>query len=332
MIAAFLGTRTNDGPTPLRLLAVLLLIVSCAGVADLFAAEGARVEETVFLPQDFYVGDTVELRVIFVPDGGMRVSRPSEMPVLSWIDFHEVSVLQEEGQWQARIRFSSYAPGTRSLPPIELGDVVLDSIKIHTRSILNEESHEFYGIKDQLLVPGTRIAIALIVALLFFGPVLVLNFTGRLHRGFSSFVAARRGRRPSKRLNRVLKELRENQDQMSSRRFYIVLDEELRRYLSERTGSDFRSITSSEFAVHFRDVLPESDEERVKEVGELMQRSDMVKFGGENSDKQRREADMDIIAYVLQEVERLEVERRKQEQKRRKLVRKRGRKRREATE
>jgi hypothetical protein len=309
-----------------------LLLFASTGASAVFAAEGARVEDTVFLPQDFYVGDTVELRVIFVPEGGMRVSRPADMPMLSWIDFHEVSVLQEEGQWQARIRFSSYAPGTRSLPPIELGDVVLDSIKIHTRSILNEESHEFYGIKDQLLVPGTRIAIALIVAVLFFGPVLVLNFAGKLHRGFSSFVAAQRGRRPSRRLNRALKELRETQDQMSSRRFYIVLDEELRRYLSERTGSDFRSITSSEFAAHFREVLPESDEERVHELGGLMQRSDMVKFGGENSDKRRRDADMDTVADLVQEVERLENERRKQEQRMRKISRKRGRKRREAAE
>mgnify|MGYP006294012825 CR=1 FL=1 len=278
------------------------------------------------------MGDNVELRVVFVPDGGMRVSGPEDMPMLSWIDFHDVTVLQEDGQWQARIRFSSYAPGTRSLPPIELGDVVLDSVKIHTRSILNEESHDFYGIKDQLLVPGTRIALALIVAVLFFGPVLVLNFAGKLQRGLSSFVAAQRGRRPSKRLNRVLKELRETQDQMSSRRFYIVLDEELRRYLSERTGSDFRSITSSEFATHFRDVFPESYEERVKEVGELMQRSDMVKFGGENSEKRRRDADMDTVSHVVQEVERLEAERRRREHKRHSLRRKRGRKQRESEE
>jgi len=283
------------------------------GAVELFAAEGARVENTIFLPQDFYVGDTVELRVTFIPDGGMRVRAPSEYPMLSWIDFHDISLLEEDGRLQARIRFSSYAPGTRSLPPIEMGDVVLDSIKIHTRSILAGEAHDFYGIKNQLLIPGTRLAIVLTVAVLFFGPVLVLSFAGKLRRRVSSLVAAQRGRRPSKRVQKVLKELRESEDQMSSRKFYILLDGELRRYLSDRTGSDFRSITSSEFAEHLYAVLPGGNESRIGELGELMKRSDLVKFGGQNSDKKRREADMNVVSSLVREVEQFEDERRRGE-------------------
>ena len=283
------------------------------GAVPVHAAQGARVEETVFLPQDFYVGDTVELRVSFVPDGGMMVRPPSDLPVLSWIDIHDVTVVQEERLWEARIRFTSFAPGTRSLPPIQMGDVTLDALKIHTRTILGEESHEFYGIKNQLLIPGTRLSIAVLVAVLFFGPVFVLNFAGKIRRGFSSLLDVQKGRRPYRRLNRALKELRDSQEQMSSRRFYIVLEDELRRYLSERTGSDFRAITSSEFASHYARVLPGEDEQVTGDVDELLRRSDMVKFGGENSDKRRREADMDIVASAAAKVEHVEDERRRSE-------------------
>ncbi|MFO7850819.1 MAG: hypothetical protein R6V67_12765 [Spirochaetia bacterium] len=311
------------------------LLMFLVSVSALFGAEGARVEDTVFLPQVSYVGDSVELRVTFIPEGGVDVQHPSELPVLSWVDFHDVSVVRDGSVWEARIRFTSYVPGTRTLPPIVMGDVVLDSLKIHTKSILDEEDYEFFGIKNQEIIPGTRLAIALVVVVLFFGPVFLLTFTGKIRRGLISFLMARRGKKPYKRLYRALKDLRDTQDQMSSRRFYIVLDDEFRRYLSNRTGSDFRSITSSEFAESFLKALPEpetteeakedrrskkvqepeeealSREKTAEAIGDLMRRCDLVKFGGENSEKRRREADLDTVAEVVRKVEGQEEERRR---------------------
>lgn len=298
---------------------LLILVLFFTFTSTISAAQGARVKETIFLPQDFYVGDVVELRVNFVPEAGMRVRSPSELPMSSWIDIHEVTLVEREEGRQARIRFSSYAPGTRTLPPIRLGDVVLDSIKIHTRSILDERSPDFVGIKNQLLVPGTRMTIAVLVALLFFGPILIFSFAGRVKHGFASLLAAQLGKRPYKRLEKTLRELKEEQEQMSSRKFYIVLEEEFRKYLSDRTGSDFKAITSSEFAEHFKEILPEGAEHDARAVHSLLRRSDMVKFGGENSDKQRRVDDMEIISRAAGEVERIQEERRKNEHRRRKM-------------
>ncbi|MFP4179536.1 MAG: hypothetical protein ACLFSA_05720 [Spirochaetaceae bacterium] len=295
------------------------LLVFLLPLPVLSAVEGARVEDTVFLPQVFYVGDRVELRVTVIPDGGAQVRQPEELPVLSWIDFHEVSVVREGPGWEARIEFTPYVPGTRTLPPIVMGDVVLDTIKIHTRAILNERDYEFFGIKNQESIPGTNLAIALLVVVLFFGPVFLLTFTGKVRRGLSSFLVAHRGKKPYKRLYRALKELRDTQDQMSSRKFYIVLDEEFRRYLSDRTGSDFRSITSSEFAILFSRTLTETEGEEeskdrnTKAIDDLMRRCDLVKFGGENSEKRRREADLKLVGEVVRSVEGHEEERRRQE-------------------
>lgn len=295
------------------------LMIFLVSVPGLQGAEGARVEDTVFLPQVFYVGDTVELRVTFIPEGGAQVRPPEELPVFTWIDFHEVSVVREGTGWEARIRFTPYVPGTRTLPPVVMGDVVLDTLKIHTRAILNEEDYEFFGIKNQESIPGTNLAIALLVVVLFFGPVFLLTFTGKIKHGLSSFLVAHRGKKPYKRVYRALKELRDTQDQMSSRKFYIVLDEEFRRYLSDRTDSDFRSITSSEFAVLFSRTLTEtggeeeSNNKKAEAIGELMKRCDLVKFGGENSEKRRREADLKLVTEVVRSVEGYEEERRRQE-------------------
>ncbi len=303
----------------------LLLFSAALGVQGLYAVENARVEDTVFLPQEFYVGDRVELRISFVPDGGMMVRPPAELPILSWMDLHEATVTREDTVWEARILFTSYAPGTRSLPPIEMGDVRFDTLKIHTRSILSEEEHEFYGLKNQLLIPGTRFSIIFMVFLLFFGPIIVLNSAGRIRYGFRSLVAAQLGRRPYRRIQRNLKELAERQAQMSSRRFYIVLDEEFRHYLSDRTSSDFLSITSSEFKASLLAVLSESSRDRVPEVEELLRRSDLIKFGGENSNKNRREGDIELVLSVVRLVEEIERERRKAEQQRRRKGRKKRR-------
>jgi hypothetical protein len=299
------------------LLSSLLLLSAFFGVSVVYAVENARVEDTVFLPQEFYVGDRVELRISFIPDEGMMVRPPAELPVLSWMDLHELTVMRQDTVWEARILFTSYAPGTRSLPPIEMGDVRFDALKIHTRAILAEEEHEFYGLKNQLLIPGTRFAIIFLVFLLFFGPIIVLNSAGRIHHGFKSLIVAQRGRRPYRRIQRSLKELAERQAQMSSRRFYIVLDEEFRRYLSDRTCDDFLSITSSEFKASLLAALSEGGKDRVPAVEELLRRSDLIKFGGENSDKNRREGDIELVLSVVRLVEEIERARRKTEQQRR---------------
>ncbi|MFO7731333.1 MAG: hypothetical protein R6V86_11280 [Spirochaetia bacterium] len=267
------------------------------------SVEGARVENHIFLPPDFYVGDNVEMRLRVYPESGLRVLPPEEVPVTNWIDIHDVRVKQDGLRWEVQIDFTSYAPGTRTLPVIQLGDVVLNDVKLHTKSILQERGLDFFGIKGQLYLPGTRLAIGLAVLILFFGPVFVLSFAGRVTQGVKRFVSIKTGRRPYKRFMRALKDLREKHMQMSSRRFYIVLSEELRHYLSSRTKDDFIALTSSELHAQLWKTLPSDSTEQVEALVRMMQQSDEIKFGGLNASKKQREEDLEMVVSAAKEIE-----------------------------
>jgi hypothetical protein len=297
-----------------KALAVLFLL---AGAGAAGAVEGATVVDTHFLPPDYYVGDTVDLRITLEPEPGFTISSPEELPMVSWIEFSEVEVKQAEEQWRVAVRFTPFAPGTRTLPEISLGDVTLSEIKIHTSSILEEEKAEFYGIKDQLLLPGTRIALGILVVLLFFGPVFAFGFAGRMKRFLSALLSARRGRRPYRRLSRALKELREQQANMSSKRFYILLSDELRRFLTDRTGRDFISITTSELRSQLGGELPEAEQELAERVAEMQRKSDQIKFGGANAAKREREQDIETVLEVSGEIERIKTEAQRRQNSRR---------------
>ena len=286
--------------TMVFLLVTLLLLCFLMPVASV---EGARVEKQIFLPPDFYVGDNVEMRLSLYPEPGMRMLPPEEVPVANWIDIHDVRVKQEGSRWDVQINFTSYAPGTRTLPAMQLGDVVLNDVKLHTKSILQERGLDFFGIKGQLYLPGTRLAIGLAVLVLFFGPVFVLSFAGRVTKGVKRFVSIKTGRRPHKRFMRTLKELREKHMQMSSRRFYIVLSEELRHYLSSRTKEDFISLTSSELRAQLWKTLPSDSTEQVEALVRMMQQSDEIKFGGLNASKKQREEDLEMVISAAKDIE-----------------------------
>jgi hypothetical protein len=223
----------------------------------------------------------------------------------SWIEINSVELEHNEEQWLVMLRFSPFAPGTRTMPTIELGDVSLSGIKIHTSSILEEQQEEFYGLKDQLLLPGTRIALGILVVVLFFGPIFIFGFAGRIRRAMGRLLSTRRGRKPYKRLGKAVKELREQQAHMSSKRFYIILSDELRRFLTDRTGEDFISITTSELQKQLALELPGEDQERLDRIAAMQRKSDQIKFGGANASKKEREADVDTVLDIAGEVERM---------------------------
>jgi hypothetical protein len=251
------------------------------------------------------VGDEVDLRITLKTEPGFRIRSPEELPMVSWIELSSVKVERADDAWRVTVRFSPFAPGTRTLPQIRLGDVVLSDIKIHTSSILEERQAEFYGIKGQLLLPGTRIALGILVVVLFFGPIFVFGFGGRIKRAMGRVLSTRRGRKPYKRLLKAVKELREQQAHMSSKRFYIVLSDELRRFLTDRTGDDYISITTSELQKQLTGELPDKEKGRLERIAEMQRKSDQIKFGGANASKKERENDIETVLDVAGEIEKM---------------------------
>jgi hypothetical protein len=287
---------------PTAILLLGLLLFAAAGV-PVGAVEGAQVEKLIFLPPDFYVGDNVELRLTLYPEPGLRVLPPEEVPVANWIDIHDVRLEQNGSRWEVQMDFTTYAPGTRTLPAMQLGDVVLNDVKLRSKSILQDRNVDFFGIKEQIYLPGTRLAIGLAIFVLFFGPVVVLSTAGRVSRAVKHFVSIRTGRRPHKRFMRSLKELGEKQMQMSSRRFYIVLSEELRSYLSSRTKQDYMTVTSSELRDQLWNTFPAGNKEQVNALARMMRQSDEIKFGGMNASKKQREVDLEMVVTAAKNIE-----------------------------
>ncbi len=266
------------------------------------AASGYRIKSAVFLPREFYVGDKVELRVELEVDPGISVSFPDKYPRSSLVKIHDISMAEDGRNIDLRILFTSFAPGTRSLPPVTLGDVVLDSIKIHTSSILNGDSVKFRGIRKPLLVPGTKLLLGIFIGLLFFGPVFVLGFAGTIRKRFHLAMALRRGRRPKKRFLKVLKDLEEKKDRISSRQFYFILSDEYRRYLLLRTDIDFMTTTSTDFGRNIGKII--DDKNFVKSISAMIMFSDSIKFGGVTVNSARKEHDIRIVRQSVDLIEK----------------------------
>lgn len=303
-----------------------VLLLFAAAWVSAGAVEGAQVEKLIFLPPDFYVGDNVEMRLTLYPEPGLRVLPPEEVPVANWIDIHDVRLEQDGSRWEVQMDFTTYAPGTRTLPSMQLGDIVLNDVKLHTKSILQERNVDFFGIKGQIYLPGTRLAIGLAIFVLFFGPVVVLSTAGRVSRSVRRFVSIQTGRRPHKRFMRNLKELGEKQMQMSSRRFYIVLSEELRHYLSSRTKQDYMTVTSSELRDQLWDTFPAENKEQVNALARMMRQSDEIKFGGVNASKKQREEDLEMVVSAAKNIEAYVEGENREAEKRRKQRRGKGKK------
>jgi len=285
----------------IRCIAGLVLVF--IAVFPAAALEGADLKEIIYLPPDFYVGDRVEMRAIITPQPGMRVLPAREIPVQGWMEIHDVQLHSDSASWEIRITFTPFAAGTRTFPVIIFGDVVFSDVKLHTKSILQDRGLEFFGIKGQLFLPGTRVALGIAVAVILFGPLLLLSFTGRLNRGVRRFIAVHAGRRPYKRFSRVLRDLKDKNLHMSSRKFYIVLSEEFRAYLSNRTDRDFLTITSSEIGEQLSRVFPAQRKTRINKLVKMMQQGDLIKFGGVNAAKKQRETDLEIVSGITRELE-----------------------------
>ncbi len=271
----------------------------------LFSDTGVVVKEAIFLPKVFYVGDRVELRVTLQPEKGREVKLPEGLPQSDWLTYDDISLKREKGTVVLRIIFTSYAPGTRTLPPLDLGRVTLDSVKIHTASVLENGSVIFKGIKKPLLIPGTKLFLGIVIALLFIGPVFFLGFAGSLRKKIRRAAASRRGRRPKKQLLKMLKGLEEESARLSSRQFYFRLSEVYRRYLTERTGIDFITTTSTDFGRNLGKVI--GDKRFVHTAAAMVMFSDSIKFGGVTVSSRRKISDLGIVResvlFIEQQIE-----------------------------
>ncbi len=277
-----------------------LLVLS---VPDVGAREYS-ITETVFVPKEFYVGDIVEMRMRIRTGGGVVPSEPAELPSDDWIRIHEARVVPIAGEYDVRIRFTSFYPGKRTLPPLRLGEITLDGIEIDTPSLLEARDRPmFVGIMDPLRLPGTSILLALVVGGLFVAPIALIYLVRWGRHIVYRAVGGVKGRRPYGRLRKELDLLEKSSTAMKSREFYIRLLDAFKGYLSDRTGKNFHATTSSEMESMFRNEFSSLDS--LDRISPMFGKVDGIKFGGGGANHIHRQRDLDLIRTLAEEVEAL---------------------------
>ena len=268
-----------------------------------FGEKNYTSEKVVFLPQDFFVGDSVEMRVVIKPAEGVRVSEPERFPDSYWIRIDKAEVMDLGGKYELRVFLRPYASGIRTLPPLQFGDVLLRDIRIRTSSVLDESSAGLSPPAGQMLLPGTRYYIALLVGLVFVLPVIVLVFWGRLRAAIAARIYDRLKRRPYRKFSRALDEIESGMGGMDGGAFYTALVDTMREYFTGRGSLDYIAATTREGCRGItRDFgsLDCSDD-----LAAVFLVADQVKFGDKEILEQEREAHIAVVRDAAVLIEKL---------------------------
>lgn len=268
--------------------------------------ERYSIKQAIFLPPVYYVGDRVEIRVRISVAEGVIPAEPSALPESDKIKIHSVRVIPMANDYDIRIEFSSYDPGIHGIPQIDMGSIVLDSIRIETSSFLDSENAEFQEIFDPLLLPGTRLLFALGIGVVLLGPFLSFGFFGFAKRFLGELIKKRKGKQPIKKLMATLHSLSEIKPPVNNRDFYFSLTVAFRRYVSARVDSSMAACTTNELA-HTLDVRFA----QLVQVHALVQSQrdfDRVRFGGAKSSPKKRGRDLALVSEAAAELESLLVQ------------------------
>lgn len=283
----------------IRYLSILMLFL--LPLVCLFSDTGASVEDTIFIPKEYYVGDEVELRIKLDIEEGFNLQSPANFPDSSWISISSIGITDDNNAPELRIIFTSFIPGTRSFPALYLGEIVLNSIKIHTSSLIESSGENFIGIAGQLLLPGTKLGLSILVGTLFLGPLLLLLLLRPVKSKIAFIIKNGIGRSPVNKLNKVLKELTALKAGISCRRFYIRLSSAVREYLSKRSDTDFITLTTYDMELTLIKVL--KDRELSSVLSEMMKLSDSIKFGKVTTDDEKKMSDIELVRDIAKFLE-----------------------------
>jgi hypothetical protein len=279
------------------LLALIILVLAPA----VLAAQDYSISRTVFIPSVYYVGDRVELRLSLRSSLLDQIQLPQELPQPSWGTIHDIRIIDREDEKDIRILFTSYYPGTRTLPAINLGPILLSDISIFVSSILDSNQQDLVPSRDQLILPGTQLIIILWSLLVLSVPLLWLVIFRWGRQYFALLIARYREGLPYRRLTKNLRDLTENAGAMDGRNFYITLLDLVREYLSGRIRVDARSATTRELEFALKKEVENPADRNF--IVRLFHHGDLVKFASQPSTLKSRMDHLSQLQEVLEHIE-----------------------------
>ncbi|MEW5816241.1 MAG: hypothetical protein AB1798_12700 [Spirochaetota bacterium] len=280
----------------------LFFLFACACLG-LYAEAGYVLKRIVLLPPEFYVGDRVELRIRIFPEAGKKVSDLESLPDVSWIKIHSVTVLPYGNETEIRISFSPYSTGVRTLPALKLGDIILDNIKIKTDSLLEGKKISFKGLREQKLLPGTRLYLLLFVGLIPAAALISIPISRAGSRVFRKIAARYRKKKPLRIFQKAMVSLQEDLGRLEGRDFYAFLSKELKRYLSAKTDIGCMCKTTREIEEQLLKTC--LDQPLYTQFLSLFSFGDVVKFGGRDVSLAKKRQDVEAALTAASSFELL---------------------------
>lgn len=271
---------------------VLLFLVS--------PGETAAVEEINFLPPTFFVGDLVEMRILLSAPLE-TLSIPSTLPTSDWFNFRDIALFEHQEGSEVRISFSSFQPGLRMMPPLDLGGMIIADVRVNTASLLEAEATEFAPPEEPLYLQGTGLFLGVALGLLIGSPVAIVLLVRVVRRAVVASSINRNRREAYDRVSGRLRELHKQILGRNIKQYYATIIDEIKLYLSRRTGQDISSQTGRELCATLGRVY--CDEVFVEPLKRLILYSDDVKYGGRKANLGQRRLDLATAEDLISQLE-----------------------------
>lgn len=264
-------------------------------------SENLKITKTVFSPRDFYVGDIVTVHVhIETPFDG-ELEAPEIIPESDWIDINNINLIYSGGEEAiVRISFRSYASGLRVVPDIMLGKHVLHDLRIPTLSILKDQFDELQPLAPQMTPAGTNLLVVLVLLGVVVGPYILFLVIRTIIHSIKLAIKKYKREKPFRDYLKVLKQLKNDQEESGVRGFYVSITEQLRTYLSVRFNREFSSATTMEMEDMLNKIM---DIDSAKELLSICKFADLVKFSHSDASPSHRNKDLKTIVEILFQLE-----------------------------
>jgi hypothetical protein len=265
-------------------------------------ADGSYTVESIqFIPPAYYVGDRVELRAVVRLSSDVRILPPKQFPEIEWGEFHDAYVLPRDGLAELHIFFTAYQTGNKTIPNLVCGDVVLQGLSASVRSLTEGGPREPSPPHGNLLLPSTRLIIALAAGLLITLPLAGIACFIWFRPWLKKIIGYYLDKRPYRKLKKDLALLRGQAAEADSRQFYISLLHALKLYMNRHTRGNCLAFTTRELETVFGKSL--ENQEDGKALLAILRFGDEVKFGGRESAREKRLQDIALAGAIMQRLE-----------------------------
>lgn len=275
-----------------------IIFFSLAALGPLSHVSAQIVSQVVFLPQTYYIGDRVEARVVLRNVSADDITIPEQLPTTPAVTIDSVTTVQRADGVEVRFMFQPFFTGTRELPPINLDGVTVSGVSAFVTSVAEPgEELELVSVRDQLILPGTQLQLALAVTALVGIPTVVIVAGGWGRRRLNAVRRWYRENRPYRTFVKSQKSLAAEMHSLDGKTFYIRLLDAFRSYLDGRLGGRVRSATTGEMD-HVLTRAHVHDDVRARVV-ELFRFGDLVKFARQRVTLEQRTIHLTEVRAVV---------------------------------